>query len=105
MEYFKESVQVQVFLRPNIKDTAREALQNYITAQPYVKSVRYTDKETAKLEWLKTGGEDFAEFLDNALLPTSIDFTLKSEFMDSVRLGQIKTELCSQPDCRRSDLP
>jgi cell division transport system permease protein len=97
MEYFKESVQVQVFLQPNIKDTAREALQNYITAQPYVKSVRYTDKETAKLEWLKTGGEDFTEFLDNALLPTSIDFTLKSEFMDSVRLGQIKTELAANP--------
>lgn len=97
MEYFKESVQVQVFLQPNVKDTAVQALQNQIAAQPYVKNVRYTDKETAKQEWLKTGGEDFTEFLDNALLPTSIDFTLKSEFMDSTRLAQIKTELAANP--------
>ncbi|MBS1610246.1 MAG: hypothetical protein JSS70_16100, partial [Bacteroidetes bacterium] len=26
MQYFKESVKVQVFLQPNIKDTARESL-------------------------------------------------------------------------------
>ncbi len=97
MEYFKESVQVQVFLQPNVKDTAVQALQNQIAAQPYVKNVRYTDKETAKQEWLKTGGEDFTEFLDNALLPTSIDFTLKSDFMDSTRLAQIKTELSANP--------
>jgi len=97
MEYFKESVQVQVFLQPNVKDTAVQTLQNQIAAQPYVKNIRYTDKETAKQEWLKTGGEDFTEFLDNALLPTSIDFTLKSEFMDSTRLAQIKTELSANP--------
>ncbi|HVZ55893.1 MAG TPA: permease-like cell division protein FtsX [Chitinophagaceae bacterium] len=97
MEYFKESVEVQVFLQPNIKDSARQNLQNYITAQPYVRLVRYTDKETAKQEWLKTGGEDFTQFLDNALLPTSIDFTLKSEYVDSAHLAQIKTELSRNP--------
>jgi cell division transport system permease protein len=97
MEYFKESVEVQVFLQPNIKDTARQNLQNYIAAQPYVKNVRYTDKETAKQEWLKSGGEDFTEFLDNALLPTSIDFTLKSDFVDSTHLSAIKADLSQNP--------
>ncbi|MEJ0103254.1 MAG: permease-like cell division protein FtsX [Bacteroidota bacterium] len=97
MQYFKESVEVQVFLQPNIKDTARETLQNYIAAKPYVKNIRYTDKETAKKEWLKSGGEDFTEFLDNALLPTSIDFTLKEEFVDSLQLTQIKTDIAQNP--------
>jgi cell division transport system permease protein len=96
MQYFKESVEVQVFLRPNIHDTARVALQNYITAKPYTKNIRYTDKETAKQEWLKSGGEDFTEFLDNSLLPTSIDFTLKSEYVDSVQLTAIKADLAQQ---------
>ncbi|OLY94034.1 cell division protein FtsX [Cnuella takakiae] len=98
IEYFKESVEVQVFLKPNIQDTARQSLQNYIAAQPYTKAVRYTDKESAKKEWMKTGGEDFTEFLDNALLPTSIDFTLKADFVDSVRLNQIKTTIGSNPN-------
>jgi cell division transport system permease protein len=97
MQYFKESVEIQVFLQPNIKDTTRQNLQDYIASKPYVKTVRYTDKETAKQEWLKSGGEDFTEFLDNALLPTSIDFTLKEEFVDSLQLSQIKTDLSQNP--------
>jgi cell division transport system permease protein len=82
-----------VFLRQNIKDTARENLQNYIAAQPYVKEVTYTDKETAKKEWVKTGGEDFTEFIDNSLLPTSIDFKLKADYLDSAKLVSIKEDI------------
>jgi cell division transport system permease protein len=97
IQYFKESVEVQVFLRPNIADTSRQNLQNYITAQPYTKTVKFTDKETAKLEWQKSGGEDFTEFLDNSLLPTSIDFTLKADFVDSTRFPAIKADLSRFP--------
>lgn len=97
IQYFKESVEVQVFLKQNIQDTARENLQKYIAAQPYTKGVKFTDKETAKKEWMKSGGEDFTEFLDNALLPTSIDFTLKADFVDSARLVGIKTDLARFP--------
>ena len=97
IQYFKESVEVQVFLKPNIHDTSRQALQNYITAQPYTKNVKYTDKETAKQEWIKSGGEDFSEFLENSLLPTSIDFTLKADYVDSARLTSIKEVIGSFP--------
>jgi cell division transport system permease protein len=93
----KESVEVHVFLKQNIKDTARERLQHYIASQPYVKEVEYTDKETAKKEWLKTGGEDFTEFIDNSLLPASIDFKLKAEFLDSAKLAAVKAELSQFP--------
>ena len=89
----KESVEVHVFLRQNIKDTARESLQKYIASQPYVKEVTYTDKETAKKEWVKTGGEDFTEFIDNSLLPTSIDFKLKADYLDSAKLVSIKEDI------------
>lgn len=89
----KESVEVHVFLKQNIKDTARENLQKYLASQPYVKSIRYTDKETAKAEWIKSGGEDFTEFIDNSLLPASIDFTIKADYMDSAKLADIKTDI------------
>jgi cell division transport system permease protein len=97
IEYFKESAQVQVFLKPNIADTSRVNLQNYITSQPYTKNAKYTDKETAKQEWLKSGGEDFTQFLDNSLLPTSIDFTLKADYVDSSRFVSIKNDLSRFP--------
>lgn len=93
----KESVEVHVFLKQNIKDTARERLQNYIASQPYVKDIKYTDKETAKKEWAKSGGEDFSEFIDNSLLPPSIDFTLKAQYLDSAQLISIKADLSQYP--------
>jgi cell division transport system permease protein len=97
IQYFKESVEVQVFLKQNLQDSSVQNLQAYINAQPYTKGLKYTDKETAKKEWMKTGGEDFTEFLDNSLLPTSIDFTLKADFVDSSRLTAIKADLSRFP--------
>lgn len=98
MQYFKESVEVQVFLKTDIQDTSRIALQEYIQSKPYTKKLRYTDKETAKKEWLQSGGEDFTEFLDNSLLPTSIDFTLKEQYVDSAQLAMIKADIGQNPN-------
>jgi cell division transport system permease protein len=62
-----------------------------------VKEIKYTDKETAKKEWIKTGGEDFTEFIDNSLLPPSIDFKLKANYLDSARLVAIKADISQYP--------
>lgn len=97
IEYFKESAQVQVFLQTNTPDSSRINLQNYIASQPYTRNWKYTDIETAKKEWLKSGGEDFTPFLDNSLLPPSIDFTLKADFVDSSRFVAIKNDLSRFP--------
>lgn len=97
IQYFKESVEVQVTLKPNVADTARLALQNYISSQPYTKKVTYTDKEAALKKWMDSGNEDFTEFLQSNILPTSLDFTLKAEFVDSAQLANIKTMISSFP--------
>jgi cell division transport system permease protein len=97
MQHFKESVEVQVFLRQNINDRDRLALEDSLKAKPYVKSVRYTDKEAAKKEWAKSGGENFDEFIENNILPASIDFTLKEQYVDSVQLAAIKQQLVQNP--------
>ena len=97
MQYFRESVEVQVFLQPNVKDSARVNLQNYIASQPYTRSIKYTDIETAKKEWLKTGNEDFTQFIEYSLLPTSIDFTIKEDYLDSGRINAIKADIQKNP--------
>src|SRR6188768_3153298 len=97
IQNIKESVEVHVFLKQNIKDSSRINLQNYIASKPYTKSIKYTDKETAKKEWVKSGGEDFTEFIDNSLLPPSIDFKLKADFLDSARLVAIKADISPFP--------
>src|SRR5437762_7972297 len=97
IQNLKESVEVHVFLKQNIKDTSRINLQNYIASKPYTKSVKYTDKETAKKEWLKSGGEDFTEFIDNSLLPPSIDFTMKTEYVDAAQHNSIQADIAKNP--------
>jgi cell division transport system permease protein len=97
IQNIKESVEVHVFLKQNIKDSSRINLQNYIASKPYTKGIKYTDKETAKKEWVKSGGEDFTEFIDNSLLPPSIDFTLKNEFVDSAQLVNIQADIAQNP--------
>ncbi|TCJ18835.1 FtsX-like permease family protein [Flaviaesturariibacter flavus] len=97
MQYYKESIEVQVYLKNGINDRDRALLQDSIAALPAVKTVRYTDKEAAKKEWVKSGNEDFSEFLDNNLLPNSINFNLKEEFVDSTQLMNIKTRLQQNP--------
>src|SRR5215813_8689637 len=97
IQNLKESVEVHVFLKQNVKDTARINLQNYIASKSYTRSIKYTDKETAKKEWLQSGGEDFTEFIDNSLLPPSIDFTLKNEFVDSAQLVNIQADIAQNP--------
>ncbi|MER3469766.1 MAG: hypothetical protein C4330_00100 [Chitinophagaceae bacterium] len=97
IQNLKESVEVHVFLKQTVTDKDRTALMDSIKAKPYTKEVRYTDKETAKKEWAQSGGENFSEFIDNSLLPASIDFTLKEQFVDSTQFDQIKAEFGTNP--------
>lgn len=91
--YFRESVEMRILLRENTQDKDRQALQAMLQAQPYTKTLKYTDKETAKAEWLKSGGEDFTQFLDNNILPTSFDLTLKSEFVQADSMQAIQKSI------------
>src|SRR6266498_4672555 len=105
IQNIKESVEVHVFLKQNIKDSSRINLQNYIASKPYTKNIKYTDKETAKKEWLQSGGEDFTEFIDNSLLPPSIDFTLKNEYVDSIQLNSIQADIAQSPNVDEVKFP
>jgi cell division transport system permease protein len=103
--YFRESVEMRILIRENTPDTNRVALQNYLQAQPYTKTLKYTDKETAKAEWIKSGGEDFTEFLDNNILPTSLDLTLKSEYVQADSMKAIQASINANSIVAESSYP
>jgi cell division transport system permease protein len=93
IDQLKEEVQVQVYLRNNVAQKDIDSLKNYITAQPYAKTVEYVDKETAKKRWLSKGETNFEEFLDENPLPASIDFNTKSNYVHKDSLSAIKADL------------
>ena len=93
IDQLKEEVQVQVYLRNNVVQKDIDSLKNYISLQPYAKSVEYIDKETAKARWLSKGEADFQELLEENPLPASIDFYTRAEYVQKDSLNKIKAEL------------
>ncbi|RTL58667.1 MAG: hypothetical protein EKK37_10075 [Sphingobacteriales bacterium] len=93
-EKLKENVEIQVYLRSNIKQKEIDSLKNYIAAQPYTRTVEYIDKETARKKWQSSGEENFNGVLgDENPLPASINFNLKSEYVVKDTMEKIKADI------------
>ena len=95
-DHFKENVEVNVYLREPLAKADSTALMEYITGKVYVKELQFTTKDMAKQKWLKDGGDDWSDILDENPLPQSIDFKLKSQYLNADTLKHIKTDLESQ---------
>lgn len=93
VDYFRESVPVQVFLRETTTDAEKDGLIASIKQMPYVKSYAYKDKESARKEWQGMGNEDFMKFIDTNILPRSIEMNLKSQYVVADTLKKIETML------------
>lgn len=92
-DFFKENVEVRVYLRENISSRDSASLVQYISAKPYVKQYDYVTKEDAKQKFLADGNEDWKNVLQDNPLQASIDFTLKSQYVDSDTLAAIQSDL------------
>ena len=92
-QYFKENVEVRVYLRENITAKDSVTLTQYIANKPYVKEYEYVTKDLARKKFIGDGNEDWKNVLDANPLPASIDFKLKSEFVNSDTLAAIKKDL------------
>jgi cell division transport system permease protein len=103
--YFKETVPMQVFLRETTKKKEKEDLEATIKSMAEVKQYRYIDKDLAREEWLREGGENFARFVDSSILPTSFDINLKSQFVVRDSMEKISAILQQNPAVREVKFP
>jgi cell division transport system permease protein len=92
-DYFKENVEVRVYLRENISARDSSYLVQYISAKPYVKEYQYVTKDMAKQKFLADGNEDWKNVLKENPLQASIDFKLKNQYVDSDTLAAIQADL------------
>jgi cell division transport system permease protein len=97
VDYFRESVPVQVFLRETTSETEKDALLAEVKALRYIKNYAYKDKETARKEWIGMGNEDFMQFIDTNILPRSIEMNLKSEYVVPDTLKKIENIFRQNP--------
>lgn len=92
-DYFKENVEVRVYLRENITPNDSVTLVQYIANKPYVKEYEFVSKDLAKKKFLADGNEDWKNVLDVNPLQASIDFTLKNQYVDTDTLSAIQKDL------------
>jgi cell division transport system permease protein len=95
-DYFKENVEVRVYLRGDLNRNDSIALMKYITGKPYVKSIEYITKEAGKKIYMTEENEDWNKVLDANPLPNAIYFKVKRQYVNSDSLQNIKTDLEQQ---------
>jgi cell division transport system permease protein len=66
---------------------------NFLQQQPYTRSYKYVSKEEAYKEWLRTGGEDFMQFLDSNVLQPTLNVSLKSDYVVMDTINKITAQL------------
>lgn len=96
-QYFRESIEVQAYLRGNVSAQDSAALIQYIAAKPYVREYIYVTKEIAKKRFIDDGNQDWSGVLDENPLPNSINFKLKNEYVQSDTLVNIEKDIEQHP--------
>ena len=92
-QYFKENIEMNVYIRENVSPKDSANLVQYVVAKPYVKNYEYVTKDLAKQKYLQDGNKDWGALLDRNPLPASIDFRITKEYASIDSLSQIKNDL------------
>lgn len=95
-DYFKQSVEVRAELRGDLNKKDSLALMKYIGSKPYVRDIKFINKEQAKEIFLADGNKSWDGILDANPLPNTINFKVQSNYMNADSLTQIEADLKKQ---------
>ncbi len=92
-QYFKENVEVRVYVRENVSAKDSSDLVQFINSRPYVKTSEYMTKDLAKKKYLEDGNSDWVGVLQNNPLPASVNFKVRSQYAVTDSLQKIQADL------------
>lgn len=92
-QVIREKAAMNVYINQTTSEKDKDSLLAFVQTHSYVKTYRYIDKEEAKKEWLSQGNENFTDFIENNILPRSVEVNFKSEFADSAHIMGFKEQL------------
>jgi len=96
-DYFKESLQMSVILRPDASDSAAESLGEELSKLPFVHSTRVVTRAEGTEDLRKMLGDDFLNVFESSPVPVSVDLTLNAEYVSSDSLELVKQKICTFP--------
>ena len=86
---FKENFSVSIFFKEDAKNIEITQLQNELLMSDYVEKLKYISKDEAVLLMKDEYGQDFIKELGFNPLVNSIDFNLKSKYVEATLLDSI----------------
>ncbi len=93
----KENVKMVAYIHDNAKKEHVDSLLLYIKNKPYTRFIEYVDKETAKKRFIAQGERDFSNILEENPLKASLEFNLKSDYVNKDTLESIRKDLINRP--------
>ena len=95
-DYFKETISVGVYFKDNAKEVEMKQLEKTLSLADYTKSIEFLSKEDAAEAFSKDLGENFVEYLGENPLQNSIDLHLNADFVSTVSVEEIATEISAK---------
>ncbi|HOZ79824.1 MAG TPA: permease-like cell division protein FtsX [Ferruginibacter sp.] len=92
-EVARENIQVHAYIAPSAKKSQVDSMEKYVAALPYVKSAEYITKEKAALKWNAENDSSWKKFITNNPLPESVDFYVKSDYLNKDSLKALEETL------------
>ena len=86
---FKENFSVSIFFKEDAKNIEITQLQNELLMSDYVEKLKFVSKDEAVMLMKNEYGQDFIKELGFNPLVNSIDFNLKSEYVEATLLDSI----------------
>ena len=86
---FKENFSVSIFFKEDAKNIEITQLQNELLMSDYVEKLKFVSKDEAVILMKDEYGQDFIKELGFNPLVNSIDFNLKSEYVEATLLDSI----------------
>lgn len=99
--WFKENLRVTVLMKQGTAESQAHAYQKEIEALPFVKETRYVSVEEGTVEMVEMLGKDFLDVFSTSPVPSSVEVTLKAEYVAPDSLVFVERQLAAR-DCVES---
>ena len=92
-DYLKESIQVHAYLSPAATKKQIQALKDHISTIPYANRIEYVTRDMALQKYNEENDTTWKKIMDSNPLPESIDFFVKSEYVQQDSLNNLSIDL------------
>ncbi|MEM0999500.1 MAG: permease-like cell division protein FtsX [Bacteroidota bacterium] len=97
LEEAQENFELMVTLPDHTPKARRDSLGRHLTAQPFVKEIRYISKQEAGQEFIAELGDEFMEIMDGVNpLPASFNIKLNHDWINSDSLTAVNAAIMGQ---------